>query len=280
VEGNVGIGTWTSGNGQLTINGVNLTSKSLVKAIVSDNITTATPLINVDASAVNAATDITVNQITTTSANDVNVVTNYIERGTNDAKIAYDEGLTRWQMDEGTGAGLLQVPLILDKVVTTSDITSSSAENTIYSFTVPQNTMTATGVLRLSMEATILNNTGGNTTITVRIKFGGTTMYDDVTPVMATSASRRSFRVNVYIANQNSVSAQILSGTAEVGVAGTATTGYGDFGTDEIISRAPLGGTAAVDTSAAGRLLDITVQASSSATTHSIRREFTVLELL
>lgn len=103
------------------------------------------------------------------------------------------------------------------------------------------------GVLIINFGGIIANASGANRTVRIRIYLGATLIYDDISNNMATGSSYPI--VGRLALNSNgSTSAQALTGTLYIGT-GAATTGWGNFGTDEIIAVTPLQGTAAVNTS-------------------------------
>jgi len=64
----------------------------------------------VTGTALNTATNVTLYELSTTAANDVDVTAFKIERGTDDARIVFDEGEDTWKLDKGAGAGLVNIP--------------------------------------------------------------------------------------------------------------------------------------------------------------------------
>lgn len=80
--------------------------------------------------------------------------------------------------------------------------TGTTAETTLRSFTLPGGSIGANGACRIRIEYRTL---GGGGTKTVRIKFGGTTVYQMVVP-----QGSADYRIgNVTILNRNSESAQV-----------------------------------------------------------------------
>jgi len=75
----------------------------------ADTINTGVALINVTGTALNTATEVRLLELSTTAANDVDVTVAHIERGTDDARITFDEGSNEWQLDQGTGSGLVAI---------------------------------------------------------------------------------------------------------------------------------------------------------------------------
>lgn len=96
---------------------------------------------------------------------------------------------------------------VLNRDAVVSDVASSTAETTVYSYTIPAGTFGATGAVRLSLLADYLNNSGGAATVTVKVKLGATTVFNG--GMSASSNSNRSGHVlDVVIAACNATNAQ------------------------------------------------------------------------
>jgi hypothetical protein len=172
----------------------------------------------------------------------------------------------------GGGGG----PSVLDRVMTDLAFNTSAAENTLYSFSIPGNTIGATGILRCRFIADFLNNTGANQTGTLRIKLGATTIFASGSGNIATNAGRRVLDLDFILANLTTGS-QRLGGRAHMGAAG-ASTGEGDIAATVIVNGTEYG-TAAEDTTSA-KTLAITWQHAASNASLEIARKMVVLELL
>ena len=96
----------------------------------------------------------------------------------------------------------------LDTDVSPVTVSGTAAETSIYSYSVPANTLSTDKVLRLTMVGTYLNNSGANRTVTLRLKYGATTLFSRVTGNVAASATTGSFSAVCYLAAANSTSAQ------------------------------------------------------------------------
>ncbi len=100
--------TATTGDA-ITIDGQTLTSGDLIAATIDDSFATDSAMVNITGTAMNTATLVKILELSTTAANDVDVALAHIERGANDARIVYDEGTDTWQLDQGAGAGLVNI---------------------------------------------------------------------------------------------------------------------------------------------------------------------------
>ena len=117
------------------------------------------------------------------------------------------------------------------------DVGDTTVETTIFSATVPANTIQADKWVVLKILGNI--QTDGSNTITVRVKFGGTTYYQDANSIGVITAQEPVW-FYIPLAGNNATNAQTLGGGLFVGTDGGATTGIGDIGTDEIDAITPI----------------------------------------
>jgi len=61
----------------------------------------------------------------------------------------------------------------LDRDVTQAEVVDTTVETTVYTFTVPANTLSSNRLLHLILTGDYLNNSGSNKTLTIRVNFGG-----------------------------------------------------------------------------------------------------------
>ncbi len=190
--------------------------------------------------------------------------------------------LTGWLKGNGTGvvtSHTTSVVEVLDRAVLTVDYTDSSAENTIYSFSVPANTLSTNRMLRCTIICDYLNNSGGTKQLTLRIKYGGTTLYDDGTNTIAAAATRYPVMLTIYLAANNSTSAQQLGGWIGIGDTAGTTAGLGDFADDEIMTHTPITG-ASTENSTDALTFAVTIQSSAATATQSFKRYTAITELV
>ena len=155
------------------------------------------------------------------------------------------------------------------------DIVNTLAESTVFSATVPANTLGTDRAVRALLIADYLNNTLANQTLRLKVKLGATTLYDDITGALATNAARRAVRIEAVIAAQNSASVQSLGGSVSVSAAGGTTSGLGDLAGVTVYT--PLTGVAA-ENSGNALTFAITITHSAANGALSFRRQYAVLE--
>jgi hypothetical protein len=165
---------------------------------------------------------------------------------------------------QALGLRYASVGEMFDRVTTALTSGGTAAEVTIYSVVVPANSLRANGVLRVRVLGTFLSNLPAfaQAWYTVRVKFGGTTIYEDISPALIASATKHAFDYDLVLVNRNNTAVQTGGGMLQLsdvtGGAPVATIGVGNFG---------IGGTStptnfaagAVDTTAA-RTFEVTVE--------------------
>lgn len=85
---------------------------------------------------------------------------------------------------------------ILDRNVTTAEIVSNASEATVYTFSVPANTLGTNRSIRLTLVADYLNNTGAPKVLNATVKYGGS-VVGLLGNSLAASATRYSVRISV-----------------------------------------------------------------------------------
>lgn len=165
---------------------------------------------------------------------------------------------------------------VIEKGVADINLTGTT-ENDLMNFTVPAGTLGTDGIIRISINATLLNVSGANRNYIIRVRYGGTIVYQDTSATQGTGTDV-GLTMSLYFSANNSASAQTLNGSIMVGGTGAVTTGItGDLGTDEILSNAVINATSAVNSNT-DQALRVTIQASGTGTTTT--RRFYLAELL
>ncbi len=145
---------------------------------------------------------------------------------------------------------------------TTAVIDNSAAETSIFSGTIPAGTLGTSGAVRVVLTGQVFNDSGSGQGYTLRVKYGGTTMYADASnaTILGNSATRRTWRMEFTLYSDGTTSSQRVEGLiGPFGAAAAATTGYGDLAASASINPVPIGGTSAAD-STSDQTFDITVQ--------------------
>jgi hypothetical protein len=186
--------------------------------------------------------------------------------GTPDAT-TFLRGDQTYAVPAGSGAGIFALTYSknLDTSVATATISNSAVETTIYSYSVPGNTLSTNKILKIIVSGTYLNNSGANRTVTVRLKYGATTIISAVTGNIGTSATTGEFYYVFYLNAAGATNSQeaTFEGRHTSG-GGTALT-FGDTGT------------AAIDSTSAQTLL-VSAQLSAATATQTYTKKFAITQ--
>lgn len=174
----------------------------------------------------------------------------------------------------------------LDRSATSVDVVSTTTETSIYSKQINAGDMGVDRLLRLTVTGDYLHNNVAGDTISLRVKFGGTTFWGNTSNVgNLTAAARHPWGLVIHIANLGSPSSQYIYGwfiSEVVDAAAPAIAGIGNaLVRDNSLLSLPLGistlGT--IDTTVA-QTLDVTAKWSASSANNSWRKRYATLELV
>lgn len=175
----------------------------------------------------------------------------------------------------GNPLATLAAVTVLDRDVTSQEVVNTAVETTVYTFSVPANTLSTNRTLRLHMSGSQLNNSGVTRTLTIRIKYGATTLYDSSGMSLSTNGFRRAIEATLNLTAANATGAQrsdcILNISGTDAVAGAGKLVVGDFQANHI--------TVAEDSTTA-LTLEITAQHQVADANISFIIENAMLELL
>jgi hypothetical protein len=97
---------------------------------------------------------------------------------------------------------------VLDRQVTLQTVVNTTVETTVYTFAVAGGTLGTNKTLHLSLIGDFLNNSGASCTLTVRVKYGGTTIFQAAITNVNTGANRAPLLLDVEITAANATNAQ------------------------------------------------------------------------
>jgi hypothetical protein len=209
------------------------------------------------------------------------------------AAIAYSKmnnpgGTTTFLRADGTFAapGASGVS-VYDRVTAGVDVNTSVAETSIYTKSILANDMSTNKMLRLVAMGDYLHNNVAGDTLTIRVKFGGTTFYAGAMSFDAVAdVKRQPWMIDLRVANLGAANSQIILGSALVDrpAAAAPTTGIGSIEySNSTVATAPwvfgISTLGTIDTTA-NQTLDVTVQWSASSANNSWRQRYALLELV
>lgn len=153
--------------------------------------------------------------------------------------------------------------VVLDRVTSTTTLSNTATETTMYTKSVPANMGAKLGqVLDLELPMTFQNSSGADRTYTIRVKFGGTTHLTEALIPMPTSAAPRPASIRVRIQNTGA-SAQWITAYVSVGLAGN------DWTAPALLPFSMGIATGAVDQTAA-QTLAVSVQSDAATATQEV----------
>ena len=169
---------------------------------------------------------------------------------------------------------------VLDRETTQQVVNTSSIEETVFTHTIPANTLSTNRAIRFTMHFDWLLNSG-TPTFTLRIKFGATTLYSGVSGTHTASSTRRPGFLVLMLNNQNATNVQAFGGTLIMNNTGSTTTGLGDISDDEMDGGhlGSISGTSTIDTTVDSNFV-ITIQMDVSNVANEFRKNGAILELL
>jgi len=112
-------------------------------------------------------------------------------------------------------------------------IANSTSRTTVYSFTVPADTLSTNKMIRMTLFAIYLNSSGSSRNYTLYVKYGGTEIYEDTSPAIGTDADKSAILATLYLMGDGATNAQTGGGywSHQTGT-GSIAVGLGQFGSD------------------------------------------------
>lgn len=202
-------------------------------------------------------------------------------------------GISGYPTDRGKalrGDGTWQdSPGVYARFATGVDTASTNTEQTLVSQLITGGHMGTNRLLRLTQIGDFLYNNNTADTLRLRVKFGGTTFFDDVTSGQL-GAGRLPWMLTVLIANLGANNSQMITVMLHSVLTGTGapTAGIGDI---QMLAGAiaardiPTGGMGGISTlgtiaTASDQTLAVTATWSASSANNSLRQRYAVLELV
>lgn len=175
---------------------------------------------------------------------------------------------------------------LIYKTTTARTINTSAAANSIWATppVIPSGLFLAGKILRVRAGGNMLINSG-TPTLRLVISYGGTTMHSFISAASVADADRCAWMLDFDLIAQGN-SDQSLVGTFElsdlVAARPTPTTGIGSWQTNTATAEGPtaISGSAAVDSDAADRTLDVTFTISVSNVANEFVCEYSTIELI
>ncbi|KKN15879.1 hypothetical protein LCGC14_0981720 [marine sediment metagenome] len=161
---------------------------------------------------------------------------------------------------------------LLDRDLDQVDVENTTDASSLYSHSIPGNTLGATGGARLLLSGDMLVAVTG--TYTIAVKFGTTTIFTSSTQDMADSANRRNWGMVIEFMNSATNAQKWIALMHTM----NATADTFPIGGADIRQGIGLGSSSEDTTSA--RTLDVIVTWSTASASLSMRKEMAIMELL
>ncbi len=205
------------------------------------------------------------------TANDVVIAVVYVPA--NDTTIGSDQ-IT----DLRVMAGL---PVVLKKVTSAAATNTTNAAFAAFTATIPNGLFLSGRTLRLKLFGNYLFNSG-SPTWKLQVKYGGTTMFDDLTGSATADTDRGAWTLDLCLTAQanNDQSVNGVFNYQQMGAKSAPTTGIGDMTSALQMTTLPFSGSAAVDSDAGDRVFEVDMTMSVSNANDEILVEGAILELL
>ena len=116
------------------------------------------------------------------------------------------------------------------KNTTTVSVANTSTETNLLNQSINAGVMGTNGILHVVISGWYLNDGGGPETFTMRLKFGGVTLWEDTSITFSDHTMRRPIHMEFWVKNNNSASAQRTTGTYIIGNPADSPVGFSDFG--------------------------------------------------
>ncbi len=170
---------------------------------------------------------------------------------------------------------------IIHKATADYDIVNTAAEQSVYQGSgesapvIPANLLGPNGGFWARLSGDYLNNSGASRTLTVKVKFGSTTIFNTTTPTLSTSpTNRRKWVIDVFCQNT-------ASGAQKWACWFYLTTASADaLAIDNAIGQAGVGVASSSEDTTADKTFDVTFTHATNNASLSIKKTFAILSLL
>lgn len=108
-------------------------------------------------------------------------------------------------------------PSIYDRKASATLVSNTTTETSVYSKTITGNDLGANGGLRLTLTGTLLNNTGSDQNIQLRLKFGSKTITVSFSTRIATNGAKHNVQIKVWLMNLGAANSQAYGGDILIG---------------------------------------------------------------
>ena len=162
----------------------------------------------------------------------------------------------------------------------TVSVVNTVTETNLLNATVTAGSMGTNGILHVVMSGYYLNDGGSSAGFTMRLKFGGTTIWEDDSTSFSDATIRKPMHMEFWVKNNGSASSQRSTGWYMFGESQDAPVGYSDFSS---VTTKPVGVINGADSSistASSQNIVITITHDTADTLTSVNANILLLELI
>lgn len=139
-------------------------------------------------------------------------------------------------------AAITNLPYVLDRSTSLGTVVNTTVDTAIYSLAVAGNTLGTTKMLRLTLLATYLQNSGGAADLIASIKYGATTLGTALATNSAAGTAPAALRIEAYLMNIGTTNVQrggftFLGRHQPINQANVVVSGYGVAAEDSTASK-------------------------------------------
>jgi hypothetical protein len=138
--------------------------------------------------------------------------------------VVYVDSTTKELMVSENGSAFGRIARVLSRDVSGASVLNSAVETTLFSFAVPGGTLRTDRSLVYSLIGVLTNNSGSGQTVTVRVKYGATTILTWVFTNVNSSVNVGHLNLDVELCARNATNEQVAKGTLAIDGTGDATT--------------------------------------------------------
>lgn len=179
---------------------------------------------------------------------------------------------------QSTGGNAVIGGGVLARVETAQTVANDDSETDIFSFTPPANTLGTNRALHYVAFGTMLNDSGGAESVTLRVKYDSVTLFEQATATMAANAAARAWVLDLWLVAQGSTTAIALGGSLRISEPSAAATGTGDLAIADTVGNPFEGATTNVDTTKPSQV-EVSVELSVADADLSWTADYQLLEL-
>lgn len=200
--------------------------------------------------------------VTDTNSNASSLLLDLLVASVSKFKVAKSGALTAAGLEVVNSSGIIAALKKIAAKSATTDLNNTTTETSVLSVTVPGGTLSTSNALYFALVGSFENDTGATRTTTMRVKYGGTTIFTGVISFSSAFVDRSALLVDVWLNAHGATNAQTLRAEARLGINSGSVDG-GDFLSADAGHRVGFARNIAIDSSV-NQTFEITFQNSDA----------------